>query len=58
MKKLRSMLFIMLFILLPSTVFASSGSSSDSAGLQLAMALRNGSICFNTYVNFCTNSFI
>lgn len=56
MKKLRSILFIMSLVLFPSTVFASSGSDSD--GFPLVMALRNGSICFNTYVGFCTNSFI
>lgn len=56
MKKIKSILIILLFILFPSTVFASSGSSNES--FPLAMALRNGSICFNTYVYFCTYAFI
>lgn len=54
MKKLKSILFIMLFVLFPSTVFASSGSEA----FPLGVALRNGSICFNTHVGLCTNSFI
>ena len=58
MKKLKSILIIMLFVLFPSTVFASSGSASGSGGFPLGVALRNGGICFNTYVNFCTKSFI
>lgn len=54
MKKLRSILLIMLFVLFPSTVFASSGSET----FPLGVALRNGSVCVNTYVCFCTNAFI
>ena len=56
MKKIKSFLIIMLLVLFPSTVFASSGSSSES--LPLGVALRNGSICFNTYVTFCINAII
>ena len=56
MKKLRSILFIMLFVLFPSTVFASSVSGSEA--FPLGVALRNGSICFNTHVGFCTTSFV
>ena len=46
MKKLRIILFIMLFVLFPSTVFASS-ASSGSGVLPLSVALRNRSISFN-----------
>ena len=48
MKKLRSILFIMLFVLFPSTVFASSGSGS----LSLGNALRSGSSYFYIYTKF------
>lgn len=57
MKKIKSILIIMLFVLFPSTVFASSGSSV-SESFPLGVALRNGSSCFNTYVSFCTNASI
>lgn len=56
MKKIKSFLIIMLFVLFPSTVFASSGSSS--IGIPLGIALRNRSIYFNTYVIFCINAII
>lgn len=58
MKKIKSCLIIMLFVLFPSIVFASSGSGSGSEDLPLVIALRNGGVCFNTYVGFCTNAFI
>ncbi len=57
MKKIKSILIIMLFVLFSSTVFANSGNSS-SEGLPLVAALRNGSICFNTYVRFRANTSI
>ena len=56
MKKIKSFLMIMLFVLFPSTVFASNGSSNED--FPLAMALWNGSICFHTYVSLCTNTII
>ena len=56
MKKIKSILIIILFVLFPNTVFASSGSSSES--FPLARAIRYGGICFNTYVDICTNAII
>ena len=56
MKKIKCILIIILFILYPSTVLASNGSGDE--GLPLLVALRNGSICFNTYVSFCANAII
>ena len=56
MKKIISFLIIMLFVLLPSKVFASNGSSNGS--MSLGLALRYGGIYFNPYVTFCFNAII
>ena len=56
MKKVKSILIIMLFMLFPNIVQASSNAKVDSMSLEAA--LRNGSICFITYVIFCIKTFI
>lgn len=56
MKKIKIFLIIMLFVLFPSIVFASNGSSSEI--LSLGAALRNRSISFNTYVICGIKTFI
>lgn len=57
MKKIKSILIIMLVILLPVIVFASSGKSGG-ANLSVGMAIRNGSICYIAYDIFCAKAFI
>lgn len=56
MKKIKSFLIIMLFVLFPSIVSASNGSSSEK--FPLVEALRNRSICLNIYVTFSINAII
>lgn len=56
MKKIKSILIIMLFVLFPSTVFASSGSSNSN--FPIGAAIRSGSDCFNIYVCFYTYAII
>ena len=53
MKKLRIFLIVIMFIIVPSIVLAKGGGSK---GLTVSSAIRNGSLCINTYVNICIKS--
>ena len=55
MKKIKSLLLAIFVILVPGMVFA---SSSDSSDMSIGLAIRNGSICIDTYVSICTNAIV
>lgn len=56
MKKLKSILIAIILIFIPNIVLASSGSSDSN--FPIGVAIRNGSICFDTYVCCCTFAFV
>ena len=58
MKKIRFILIItiMLFVLVPTTVFAGSGKSIKN--LSVLAVIRGRSFCYTSYVSLCTNSSI
>lgn len=56
MKKLKKFIILISLIFIPSMVFAKGGNTTE--GFDLTMALRNGSFCINSYVNFCIATII